>query len=221
MGICKFCGKEIYGKNHHGKEKVYCNIECVKAGRKQYGFVICFECGEEFKETRGRPNKFCSRRCSAIYTAREKATQKAEKEKTNPITNEEIRKAIERLNTLTNRAKKERQCTYCGKWFVSIAGSETCSDECRRKRENYIKSKRIKKNGKPDNTITLPRLFEKYNGICNICGKQISFECSRESGDYPSIDHIKPISKGGLHRWNNVQLACRSCNIKKRDKWEE
>ena len=35
---------------------------------------------------------------------------------------------------------------------------------------------------------------------------------------YPSIDHVKPISKGGLHEWGNVQLAHFSCNSKKGDK---
>ena len=34
---------------------------------------------------------------------------------------------------------------------------------------------------------------------------------------YPSIDHIYPVSKGGMHAWNNVQLAHRKCNTYKSD----
>lgn len=30
-----------------------------------------------------------------------------------------------------------------------------------------------------------------------------------------SIDHIRPLSKGGTHTWDNVQLAHLKCNIKK------
>ena len=36
--------------------------------------------------------------------------------------------------------------------------------------------------------------------------------------DYPTIDHIKPISKGGTHTWDNVQLAHFHCNSIKSDK---
>ena len=36
--------------------------------------------------------------------------------------------------------------------------------------------------------------------------------------DYPSIDHIIPISKGGQHTWDNVQLAHMICNSIKNNK---
>lgn len=32
---------------------------------------------------------------------------------------------------------------------------------------------------------------------------------------YPSIDHVIPVSKGGLHSWENVKLAHRKCNTRK------
>jgi 5-methylcytosine-specific restriction endonuclease McrA len=36
------------------------------------------------------------------------------------------------------------------------------------------------------------------------------------TGDnYPTIDHITPISKGGTHTWDNVGLACKRCNTLK------
>lgn len=33
-----------------------------------------------------------------------------------------------------------------------------------------------------------------------------------------SIDHVVPRSRGGAHSWENVVAACRSCNIRKRDR---
>ncbi|WP_210434349.1 HNH endonuclease [Virgibacillus sp. SK37] len=36
--------------------------------------------------------------------------------------------------------------------------------------------------------------------------------------DYPSIEHVIPISKGGTHTWDNVKLAHRKCNNLKSDK---
>jgi len=34
---------------------------------------------------------------------------------------------------------------------------------------------------------------------------------------YPSIDHVVPLSRGGLHEWGNVKLAHRICNSIKKD----
>lgn len=30
--------------------------------------------------------------------------------------------------------------------------------------------------------------------------------------DYPTIDHVIPLSKGGSHTWDNVKVACGECN---------
>ena len=35
--------------------------------------------------------------------------------------------------------------------------------------------------------------------------------------NYPSIDHIIPVSRGGLHSWDNVRLAHFLCNAVKSD----
>jgi 5-methylcytosine-specific restriction endonuclease McrA len=35
-----------------------------------------------------------------------------------------------------------------------------------------------------------------------------------------TIDHVVPMSKGGLHVWGNVQCACQRCNASKSDKIE-
>jgi 5-methylcytosine-specific restriction endonuclease McrA len=33
-----------------------------------------------------------------------------------------------------------------------------------------------------------------------------------------SIDHVMPRSRGGQNVWENVIAACRSCNLRKRDR---
>jgi 5-methylcytosine-specific restriction endonuclease McrA len=56
-----------------------------------------------------------------------------------------------------------------------------------------------------DRTITLELLYERDEGICQICEEP----CPQE---HASIDHITAVSKGGSHTWDNVQLAHRLCN---------
>lgn len=37
----------------------------------------------------------------------------------------------------------------------------------------------------------------------------------------PSVDHVKPLAKGGKHSWRNVVLAHRICNTLKSDREPE
>jgi len=75
-----------------------------------------------------------------------------------------------------------------------------------------------------DDSITLKKVFDKFNGVCQICGGMCDWE-SIEHGHirrlYPTVDHIVPLSKGGLHTWGNVQLAHLGCNAGKQAKIEE
>lgn len=72
-----------------------------------------------------------------------------------------------------------------------------------------------------DRNIDLFEVIKKYNGICAICGRPVDVT-DKGPGyikkDYPTIDHIIPLSKGGTHTWGNVQLAHMICNSIKRDR---
>lgn len=72
-----------------------------------------------------------------------------------------------------------------------------------------------------DKSISLKKLVERDGGICQICGKAVDYS-DIENGHikklYPTLDHIIPLSKGGTHTWNNVQLAHMMCNAGKCDR---
>lgn len=71
-----------------------------------------------------------------------------------------------------------------------------------------------------DASINLRKVMERDHNICQICGKPIDINSRRGKGLgmlYPTIDHIKPLSKGGGHTWDNVQLAHLICNSQKCD----
>lgn len=86
-----------------------------------------------------------------------------------------------------------------------------------------IKRRAIIING--DTDITIQKLFDRDKGVCKLCGKLCDWNdikykngCTITGDNYPSIDHIKPLSKGGSHTWDNVQLAHCYCNSVKQDK---
>jgi len=52
------------------------------------------------------------------------------------------------------------------------------------------------------------KAFDKTDGKCPYCGIEISLL-------HFSLDHIKPIKKGGTNHLNNLIACCKSCNSKK------
>lgn len=53
-------------------------------------------------------------------------------------------------------------------------------------------------------------IYDKNYGRCAICGRYVPF------ADF-TVDHIIPISKGGTNDMNNLQCACKTCNLIKQD----
>lgn len=47
-----------------------------------------------------------------------------------------------------------------------------------------------------------------FGGRCWLC-----------RGEATEWDHVKPVSRGGLHILANLRPACRACNVAKRDRW--
>lgn len=222
MEYCLYCGKEIKKKSRDKhRPRKFCDLTCYKLyrGCKTYSYSTCQYCGKKFKETRDRPNKYCSKSCSnkanGLLRTKKKLNEKEHKDK---LFNE-YQETLKHLEDLRYRIEHEKICKMCNKPFIAINSNQVCcSKECSKKNENRTKDKRIYKNGEPDLSINLTRLYLRDEGICQICGKHIDFDCDSNSNHYPSIDHIVPLSKGGLHQWDNVQLACRICNTYKSNK---
>ena len=120
---------------------------------------------------------------------------------------------------------KDYKCEICGTKFQSYhPNARFCCDKCRKAAARLERRKRyqnLKKLGKFDISVTLDKVYEKFDGKCCFCNKALYFSENPLDQNYPTIDHIKPISKGGAHEWNNVQLLCHHCNNVKGAKYEE
>lgn len=189
--------------------------------------VQCVECGELFERTyhhittHGTECPACKKReRKRINAERLKAKEEARQKR---IAERKKREAeAERKRAERN---KPHRCPVCGELTTR---RKYCSDRCRLKVNNTRKDIRRRnkiKTAMVDSDITVDALFKRDKGICHICGCL----CDRSdyvtrgenfiAGDkYPSIDHVVPLIRGGLHAWNNVKLAHRLCNSKKGDK---
>lgn len=112
-------------------------------------------------------------------------------------------------------------CIVCGKEYETYnPAQKTCSKECGKKLAHAHKHKRIPKSQLVDKDITLEALYRRDSGVCYLCGKKCDWNDKTDKSvgpAYPSIDHMIPIAKGGLHAWTNVKLAHFECNWKKSD----
>lgn len=196
---CEYCG-ELFEENYKGVgvHKKYCCDECrreadKKNKRENYHGKRkkhCDMCGAELPKFKTR---FCCMECKTRYNHIQTGK-------------------IESSEVLT------KNCLVCGNEFKTWKSRKvTCSEKCKIEyRDKRLEGKVI------DANISLRILAERDEQICKLCGKAVNWDDYTNDGMhkncgnlYPSIDHIIPLSMGGLHSWGNVQLAHRICNSKK------
>lgn len=192
--------------------------------------IRCKACGHEFTRSMvGLRHLNKKHECPNCKAERKRREAEEDKKKKQELA--EQRKVISYQHRL-KRAKatqyRMETCKCCGSLFVlTRKGTDYCSDVCRNKTMNAIaKDKRIKRMRAVivDRNITLEELYRRSNGRCALCGELCDYNDYYYRGktfiagnNYPSIDHIVPLSKGGLHSWENIQLAHRRCNTVKSD----
>ena len=56
---------------------------------------------------------------------------------------------------------------------------------------------------------------------CIYCNKEISNDSGVYEDGRETLEHIVPLTRGGLHCWSNTALSCRKCNLRKGNKTAE
>lgn len=106
-------------------------------------------------------------------------------------------------------------CESCGGLIPpgSTRRCAACRTNLKHRRWNVKKERRRKAAfTKESGSISLQALVLRDNGICWLCGKPCNIDADSNDNEYPSIDHVVPISKGGKDEWSNIKLAHRLCN---------
>lgn len=234
--LCKKCNENNFKKSFDNK---YINVyEYIRREHKVNDFnkdthiVKCLKCGKinKWKGSTLYNEKFS---CNHL-TEKQIQQRRLENEINNTIL--ELRKEIKDIENRNDLFKKElnkiKECVYCGIVFYAKDYNWYCSDICKAimKKEKHKIHKRLreakaKENGKIEWNISLEKLTQRDKGVCKICGREVDINDYYYSDEgyfiagnnYPSIDHIIPLAKGGTHTWNNVQLAHRYCNSIKSD----
>lgn len=122
------------------------------------------------------------------------------------------------------RIRRERPmpCPDCGKAVVVYARPKRC-DECARaaRRASKQRERARYRSQLAAATVELfdpQEIFIRDGWSCQLCGKPILKSKMSPHPRSATLDHIIPLSKGGLHSRKNTQLACWACNIAKNNR---
>lgn len=122
-------------------------------------------------------------------------------------------------------------CGDCGESFVArratlLYCSTTCTSRAYSKRNldkvraNYL-IKRARRIGASEIERILPSdIYERDGGICQLCDYPVNPTVEVPNPFAVTVDHKIPLSKGGAHTLENVQLAHFYCNSAKSDRVE-
>lgn len=200
--VCVGCGIEFLRKSHGGAKGVYHSRQCAYAHQAEWQYKTvprCKDCKAEI------PNGTLCPKCK------------------------ERRSVLKGMQRTSHEAGEQiglRTCVVCNTAFVGVSHKgQTCSRKCAERRQKdycnqyreHVRKRRARTNGRHE-AIRLCDLVSRDSGICYLCGHGVDMSADRASGEYGSIDHVHPLSRGGTHTWDNVKLAHRACNIKKRNK---
>lgn len=130
------------------------------------------------------------------------------------------------------KCKQTKEITLFGIKKNSLVGHRSICKECRFKHEQetnkaYRKTekgkmvsancqgrRRQQKLVKGNTDITSDALIllkQKQNNLCYHCHNSLDYNTPKAT----HLDHLIPLSKGGLHVLSNVVWSCASCNLKK------
>lgn len=215
--VCEWCGKGFTVPKRNAHIARFCSEKCNSTwwGRTVYGYKPIEERNEERRKQKLiRQNRL-------------------EKERLVNTVKRSIQSVIKFKEEELKIKELTRNCIECDDLFYNPSPNVlTCTTECSHKRNNRISREkykgRINKDNLVDKNISLNKLYKKDKGMCYICGEQCDWndKVVTDKGhtivgsNYPSIEHVIPLSKGGKHSWDNVKLACMRCNTLKSNKIE-
>lgn len=191
---CAQCGMKL-NMLQVGTACRFCSMKCARAARRSLKGTVrqCVVCGAEF-EPYQREQSCCSQRCGSIKAMR---TQKERGIPTRSM-----------ICTRCGKTFEVPQYTGAVRWVMCPSCRRECDrDRCRRRRT-------LTADLLMDEIID-HEVFERDRWICQLCGEPVSPECRWPDPLSPSIDHIVPLSMGGEHSIDNVQLAHLGCNSRK------
>lgn len=114
-----------------------------------------------------------------------------------------------------------KTCDCCGQSFLANGRrSRYCSTPCfeaHRHKANWKHqiARRTRLRNAFVEAFDRKEIFDRDGWICQICDNPVDRSAPFPDPMSPSLDHIVPLARGGLHSRANAQTACLGCNVRK------
>ena len=211
MRVCPVCDTQFPEGRGRTAIKKYCSAKCLskdayqrEIARRAKKCPVCDQTGVRADAVT------CSRTCFAQYELMMKPKDLVlyVPRPTRP----------RKLKTVKPRTFVAGNCMDCGDSFVSVTSFPTkyCSIRCGRRAADRRRSA-VKKMQFVEN-VYRHIVFARDGYICQLCKQEVDRSLHNQHPMALSIDHIVPLSKGGLHSMGNVQTAHHLCNAIKSDR---
>lgn len=212
---CLQCGGHVERKHNTGPAPSYCSPRCRQAKsyarhretsayqkQKERAKAAtlasretgnCKHCGTEWVKPR-RDSTFCSTRCNTLWRDANGATC------SEPGCDRGVR--------------AKRVCSMHYKVQSRAEGRIKPDAWDERRKANYQRRRALKVATTVEEIRPLD-VYERDEWTCGLCQQPVSAATLWPHPHSPSLDHVLPLSKGGTHTWDNVQLAHLRCNVSK------
>ncbi len=162
----------------------------------------CPYCGGVLTSTNPRA-VYCGRRCKELAKQR-RDRARAEKHPRNA-------RCGTHSGYVLHRRRGEDACVRCkaasAKYYRSTERVAVRNDVAHRRR--------VRLRGGAHEPISREEIFERDGWLCGICGDPVDREATWPDLMSASLDHIVPVSHGGMHVMSNVQCSHLRCNFRK------
>lgn len=195
--ICVDCGADLTGAHKGRKRCEPCAESSLRARAREraaakrppYGPRNCYRCGEATEPTRNE-RKLCV-----------KCSQDCNRPCSEPGCDRPVR--------------ARNVCSMHYKRLMRAEGAWEPEPWNDRRRNSYHARRALKAGSSAGEPFSNVDVFNRDGWVCGICSEPVSADAVYPDPLSASLDHVVPLSLGGAHSLENVQLAHLSCNVRK------
>jgi 5-methylcytosine-specific restriction endonuclease McrA len=214
LSECQVCGVSLANVGTPGRPKRNCSRKCRSAAQR----------GKYLKPKTKRNCQICNKEFATALDHQKNCSKECNRQSQLARSRNEWKRHLE--SKYPNRIRTA-DCGWCGQPRTFKIGESVvnayhpeCSIEAQRARYRIKTVKRRSRLIKPSR-LAADEVFRTYGPNCHICELPIDHSLPRTSKEGLTVDHVIPLSKGGLDTMDNLRPAHWSCNRRKADKTME
>ena len=212
-GVCA-CGQPLPIEHRRGPRRIHCRRSCGRVRTWSGHTKRCIDCGGEFRTPRVRQARCgpCAKsptlvpcpRCGKPFFPWASGASHARKF---------CCRAVLAVPP-PGPPRPVRVCLWCETEFTIREERQRC---CSRRCGAIVRAKlrKLKLRGLSQTLIATATIYRRDAGRCQLCGQRVHKRFRYPHPESATVDHIVPITQGGRHAEDNVQLAHARCNLAK------